>query len=338
MPLLDEFGSIFKTMRMYLFGRGLLSLLVIGTTMAMGTASLAIPALVAVGGLALSAITRLYSQRIYEDEMADLYREDVAQHLGMDPRTVTREHLKIAARENEVIEQALARQRRINIVSFATSALAAAASFGLLMFGLAGQVSDFFAQHFSTTLAPIFQYTSVGIVSGISSLVLHNGLEEAIGYGTCLSKAAAHDLIMAMDRDVKRGRSITPEQVYAVLVAENPALDEQIAARFKVPYHQMKPHEQHEVLTRFGITADMAEIAGFINRHEIPPGRLAYMMHDARPGKHSVTFASESADVPKRGGFVDRLGLAERENAPGTSHAARVDASRTAQALSASLS
>ena len=325
MPVFDEFRNIFKAMRVYLLGRGFLSLLVMGTAFAVGAASPLVLGLVAAGGLALSAGVRLYSQALYEDDMADLYREDIAKHLHMDPRAVTRTHLKIAARENEVIDQALTRQRHINIVSFATSALAAAATFGLLMFGLAGTVSSFFATSFPSlaginfgfmgfadfTAAKLLQLTSVGIVSGFTSLVLHNGLEEAIGYGTGLSKAVAHDLIAAMDFDIKRGRTISPEQVYGVLVAENPELATRIKRQFGEAYDSMKPNEQTQVLAALNVQNDMKEIAGFITRREVPAGRLAYMMHYARPEKKREDAPVEIA--PTRGKFVERLNLVPRE-------------------------
>lgn len=325
MSILEEFGDFFKTLRVYLMGRGVLSLMVMGSFMAAtaiwGAGSMMLPALViATGGLALSAGVRLYSQRLYEDGMVDLYREDVAKHLGIDPQEVTRGDLKRAAEENDVIAQALARQRRINWVSFATSALAAAATFGMLYMGLAGEVSKSITEFFShfDSAATVARYASVGLVSGISGLILHNGLEEVIGYGSGLSKAAAHDLIVEMERDVRRGKTITPEQVYAVIVAENPAIQARIKQEFKEPYESMNIREQREVLATYGLKTDMEEIAGFINRHEVRPGRLAYMMHYAQPKR---TSSSEIAITPTseiaRGSFVERYANTREQRAPG---------------------
>lgn len=331
MPIWDEFSGFFKTMRVYLLGRGLLSLAVLATTM--GAAALGfspfIPALVvAIGGGILNAGMRVHSQALYENSMIDLYREDIAIHLGIAPEQVTRAHLKEAARENEVIAQALTRQRRINIVSFSTSALAATVTLGLLYFGLSesvGQtITEFFGKYFKGA-ADFARYASVGIVSGTSSLILHNGLEEAIGHGTGLSKAVAHDLIAAMDRDIKRGRSISPEQVYGVLVAEDPTLKQSIATRFGERFDKMLPLEQRATMDALGVTADMTEIANIITQGKVPPGRLAYMIHYSHPTKKAQAAAQEP--VPTRSNHVERLGLTPRDEA--RSHVERLAQQQT---------
>jgi hypothetical protein len=318
MPVIDEMGDFLKTMRVYLLGRGLLSLLVGGAIMTAAVFNIpfTLPALiVAGGGAALSAAMRLYNQASYESRMTDLYRDDIANHLGLAPEQVTRTHLRYAARENEVISQALNRQRRLNIVSFATTALAAATTFGLLSFGLAHeQLGKFFIDTFGEGLLGTgLKVASIGLVSGISSLIVHNGLEEAIGFGSGWNKAVAHDLIVAIDRDVKRGIAVTPEQVYAVLVAENPRLQASIEKQFNEPYHSMKPKEQSAVLARFGLSNDMAEIATFINQKQVPPGRLAYMMQHAKPkSTASQSETAQDAHSPARASFVERMNLAPR--------------------------
>ncbi len=310
MSILEEFGDFFKTLGVYLMGRGFLSTLLIATTAIAGTIGLPYMTLIAVGGLAISAGVRLYSQRLYEDGMVDLYRDDIAKHLGINPQEVTRTDLKRAAEENDVIAQALARQRRINWVSFATSALAAAATFGLLVYGVNDvfrePLTAFFTEYFADA-AKVAQVISIALVSGTSSLILHNGLEEAIGHGTGWSKVAAHDLIVEMERDIKRGKTITPEQVYGVIVAENPAIQARIKQEFKEPYESMNIREQQKVLVNYGLKQDMEEIAGFINRHEVRPGRLAYMMQYAQPKRVSApqeTAAPAPAHV--HGSFVER--------------------------------
>jgi hypothetical protein len=329
MALIGDIGEFTHTMKAYAKGRGLLSTAVMLTTW--GAAALnfsfTIPALVvAAGGAALSCFMRIHAQGRYEDNMIDLYREDIAKHLGIDPKTVTRANLKDAARDNEVIGQALARQRRINIVSFSTSALAAIATFGMLSYGLGvhtavGEaLTGFFEKYFGEA-AGFLRYASVGIVSGITSLVLHNGLEEAIGYGTGLSKAAAHDLIYAMNRDVKHGKTITPEQVYAVLVTEDATLAKSIEQRFGESFTHMNPREQRVAMDALGVTADMTEIAGYITSKQVPAGRLAYMMHYAKPARPVAAATHANSAEPtlapavqqaERPGFVERLGLEPR--------------------------
>jgi hypothetical protein len=328
MPVFDEMGDFLKTLRVYLLGRGLMSLVVMLSVMGLKAAGAPIAgaALIIAGGAAVvSAGMRIYSEMQYESRMTDLYRDDIAKHLGIAPEQVTRTHLRYAARENEVISQALNRQRRLNIVSFATTALAAAATFSLISFGLAGDVAKFFVDTFGESWGKPLNFISAGIVSGFSSLILHNGLEEAIGYGSGWNKAVAHDLIVAMSRDVKRGKTVTPEQVYAVIVARSEPLQAAIKREFKEPYDHMKEGEQRKVLQRFGVAAEMQQIAEYITRGEISPGRLAYMMQYADP-KPRLAVEEQPAPVPTRArttSFVERMGLAPREE--GMSHRERLE-------------
>lgn len=328
MPIFDEFGSWLQTLKVYLLGRGALSLLVLGTTMAASALGFGFtaPALViGLGGAALSAVMRLNSQAQYENKMVDLYRNDIARELGLAPEDVTRSHLHEVAKSNDVIDQALARQRRKNMVSFATSALAGLATFALLDFGLAHQaITQFFTEHFEGA-ANFLRYASVGLVSGTSSLILHDGLEAAIGQGAGLSKAVAHDLIVGMDRDLRRGRTITPEQVYAVLVTEDSQLDQTIRNQYGTSFLRMPPLTQRKVLEEFHVLEQLDQMAIQLSNGSLSPGHLAYMVGALPPRPAPVIPAEPAA----RSNFVERLHLAPRT---GRSHAEEVLASRNTQA------
>lgn len=348
LPFIENEKNFFSRMRVYLFGRGLLSLGVMaaGMTTALLGGPLAIPALViAVGGATLSAVNQLYAQRLYEQDMIALYRDDIASHLRIAPESVTRAHLKIAAENNEIIAQALTRQRRKNIVGFATTALAATVTLGILLLGLpagadsmasnhiAQSITDFFSRTFGKTAASFLQYLSVGIISGTSSLLLNDGLRLAIGAGTGLSKAAAHDLIVTMVHDVRRGHVISPEQVYGVLVAGDHALQKVIHDQFGKSYASMNNLERSAVLMRISVAEEMKSLAVSINRGQVPPGHLAYMICDARCAPRSIEKpqrapAMEPVLQPVRSDFVERLGLAPRAQA--ASFADRVEGSRAA--------
>ncbi len=344
MFIFDSMENVLRAMRVYLFGRGLLTLGILAASfIGSAVASPFIPALViAIGGACMGALMRLTSQAMYEEKMVELYRNDIAHDLHIAPAEVTRAHLKIAALDNEVIEQALTRQRHINIVSFATSALAGAVTLGLLYFMLppgahaladnpiAQKITGFFAEHFGNA-ARIVQYFAAGIISGTSSLILHDGLEAAIGVGSGISKAAAHDLILGIDRDVQRGRSVSPEQVYGVLVAGDLELQQAIKRQFGQSYSQMKPQDQHQVLATIGVLDEMQALAAGIMQGSVKPGHLAYMIGEARGNRQKqVTVEMTPAlPTPVRGNFVERLNLAPREAA---SHAERVQADRAAAA------
>lgn len=302
MRLFDQIGDTLKMLKVYLLGRGFLSLAVIG---AAGVASafglgVAVPAaVVAFGGVALKAVTRWQKQSLYEQNMVDLYREDIAQSLGLNPGDVTRGHLKEAAKSNDVIDQALKRQRNISMVHFATSALAGVATFGLINFGILEVGREFFSG-FGETAGNLTRYFTMGTVAGVSSLMLHDGLDSAIGYQTGLNKAAAHDRILELDYDVRRGRGVSKEQVYGVLVAGNPELQQAIRKEFGRNYTSMKPMEQSEVMERIGVAQEMQVVAMDINARRVAPSHLAYMMNDAVACRHTDHVQMTHLPTPAR--------------------------------------
>lgn len=331
MPLLDNIGDIFKTLRVYLMGRGALSLL-LGAAMFIGGP---VPALVVgIGGAALQGFMRLRSHRMYEEQMVDLYRDDIATRLNIAPEQVTRAHLKEAAKDNEVIDQALQRQKHMSIISFATSALAGIVTFGLLDFGLAHEaLNGFFATNFGAA-GDILKFTSMGLVAGTTSLFVHDGLQAAIGAKTGVSKAAAHDRIVEMERGIRRGWGISKEQVYGVLVAGNPQLQVNIQRQFGKPYSRMNGPQQAAVINQIGIAEEMQLIANEINTGKIRPGNLAYMIADANaPMRPKRTEAKpnviEQTLAPAKG-FVEKLNLAPRAQ---QSQVAKLDADRAMAAL-----
>jgi hypothetical protein len=331
MPLMKEFSNAFRTMRVYLMGRGLLSLGVIGASLA-GAAfptvtilSLAPALVLAIGGAALSGFMRLHAQAKYENNMVDLYRDDIAEQLGKAPEEVTRSDLKEAAKSNDIIDQALKRQSRRNTIGFVTTALAAIATFGLITTIAPAALSSWMITTFALdgVVAKTISFASTGFVAAVAGLVVQDGLEAVIGKGTGLSKAAAHDLIFSMQRDVARGKSVTPEQAYGVLVAGDFNLQAAIARQFRKPYNAMNTREQRNVLKQVGVVREMQVIAADINSGAIEPGHLAFIIGDA---KHMNMTEATRDEEPVRSSHVEKLRLQERANGTFTE---RVSASRS---------
>jgi len=319
MPLIDDIVSFFSRHRGYFFGKALLMAAVAGASTFFG-GSILIPGMVIVGGgLALRAYGRFSALGYYKQEMVDLYRDDIASQFGIAPEQVTIGHLKEAARENEVIAQALERQQKKTFIEVGTSLLTAAVTFGLFyVFGDASAIQNFVAKDLGLGqfLGNALNFIGLSTVGSFSGLVLHDGLSLAIGARTGTLKAAAHDLILAMDHDLRRGRAIRPEQVYGVLVAGNPQLEERIRTHFHKSYGWMSTTEKAKVLQTFGITEALDGLTQQINAGEIPPGHLAYLMDDdaLHTSRTSQVAAKEPAPAQAKSNFVERLGLRARSH------------------------
>lgn len=337
--MFDLLKDTFRTLKVYLLGKGILTLGVFaaaGIASAMGVGML-IPAMaVGIGGALLTTADRLYQQKLYETDMVDLYRNDLAQQLGKAPEDVTRADLKEAAKENDVIAQALRRQRQRSILSIGTAILSGAVSIGLIVgFGLDSQKLQNLANGtLWDALKPIANFISIGTVGGLTGLILHNGLGDAIGYGTGIHKAAAHDLITMLDSRIKRGLPVAREEVYAVIVAANPSLEQGIVREYGKSYHVMTRAQKEVVMHDARLAQPIDDIARAISDHRIHAGYLAFAANDPRLAtlpKATPLHVEEVQQKPGR--FVELLGLSPRE---ATSHTARI-AQERAEASAAQL-
>ena len=317
--MLDDLKDLFHHFKVYLFGKGILTLGVFAAA-AIGAATgigVIIPALVvAIGGVALTAADRLSRQAMYENEMVDLYRNNIAEQLGKPPADITRADLMEAAKDNDVIAQALKRQHQRTLLAIGTSMLSGGVSLALIAgFGVGGMLHHMAEQTFLGMLKPIAAFIGIGTVSGITGLVLKQGLGSAIGYGTGIHKAAAHDLIVRMNHDVTRGMQISREDVYAIIVAANPALDKSITAHYGRHYTHMSHAQQSHVLHDVALAGAMDKLALAISSGAVSAGTVAYAANDPRltvMPTGTIDAADAMAPEPENGKFIERLGLTPR--------------------------
>lgn len=311
MPFIDDIGGFLRWVKAYALGRGLLTtatLAATGISAALGFGIVLPAAVVAGGGALLSVFSRMTRQAIYEDQMVALYRGDIAVELGKAPADITRADLKEAAKSNEVLEQALARQKNKTRISIGTALLSAATTFGLVyFFGAAGGLHDAAVKTLGQGWGFVTNLIGIGTVSAISNLVLHDGLQAAIGYKTGVNKAAAHDMILAITYNLQRGHGVSATQVYGVLAAGDPALARRIRLQFGHDYAGLNPAVQRQVLTQIGVADAMQQLADDINHGRTTPGHLAYLI-----GETFHTKRPEAApdDTLAHANFVERLGLA----------------------------
>jgi hypothetical protein len=330
----DDIKTMLRPLKVYLFGKGILTLAVFAAAAvgAMTGFGVLIPAFViASGGIALTVASRFYKQSLYEDDMVNLYRNNIAEQLGKQPDDVTRADLNEAAQGNDVIAQALKRQHQRTWLAIGTAVLSGVVSLGLIAgFGMGSILHDMAGKTFLGVMKPIASFIGIGTVSGITGLLLKDGLGNAIGYGTGIGKAAAHDLIVKLDHNVARGIPIAREDVYAIIVTANPALDKSIAENYGRHYTQMSHAQQGHVLHETGLADAMDKLAIAINDHKVHAGTLAYAANDPRLNALPVVKTDEPQHDHTPGRFTERLGLAARSTA--MSHSERVMQERSAPA------
>ena len=331
---MDVAGTVKKEIRHWyahafehvLLSLGIMAAGAIGLAMGFGLLPAAIVA--ASGAVLFNGLSRLGEQRAYENDMLNLYRNEIAHDLGRNPRGLTRDDLYEAAKTNDVLGQALRRQQHKTNIAVASELVAAIVTVASV--GIFGAV-NLLKSGITKTLGNFATYfIGVGTVSTLSTLFVQNGVDMLIGHVTGVSKAGAHDRIMELQRGLEKGIAATPEKTYGVLVAGEPQLAAIIAKQFHKPYSKMTPVQQQVVIERMGVSDAIRDLTQQINDGSTTPGKLAFLMGEEHHllRKAVKEHATETHTKPEHvsgKGFVERLGLLSCEHA---SHRSQVEASR----------
>jgi hypothetical protein len=333
----------------YLTGRGLITLtgIVAGGLSTAGVFASSWPvALVFAGGAALSGLIRLRDMQYNLDRMADIYRTDIADQLGIAPGEVTRVHVHTLAygdanrgiAANPIFREEVEREWQKTWLKFATTALAATVSFGLIAWGAAHESVK--ALMPDSWWGNALKYTSVGIVSGSTGLVLNTGLDWLVQGLTQIGSVSVHDRIARMERDMQRGRTVTQEQVFALFAAANDRLGNGIRQRFGASYDVLSIEQKHAAIRASGLESVTQHICEEINRGAMRPGAMAFVLSGQRGlMRDEVVAQLPPATVPAptmerapQPGFVEKLRLSARAQA---SHAEREEMRTSLYAVSA---
>jgi hypothetical protein len=331
--------------QLHLMGKGITASAAIVAGFIAGTTSMwVVPFMIALGGVGANMFFRLRDQWNYQDEMANKYRGEIADRLGIAPEAVTREHVKLAAYGNEeqgidgnpILAQALERQRQKSWLVFGTAMLAGLVTFTLLTWsgvGLAGVVGEAVAS-FAGGVVPLWMVPITNvigmmggtIIAAASSLFVQDGLEFLIGNAKGINAPSAHDRILAIENRHARGKSITPEQILQVKLAAYPELEERVLAMTGKHFHTLNADMQTRVLARLDPKGEMKLVANELNKGNIDARELPFILTGQQP-IHRSTVDKESEQsshqAERKQSFAERLGFK-----PHHEHTERIDESR----------
>jgi hypothetical protein len=323
---LAEFG---RDLRAYLFGKGIVSTAIVAASFFSGGSLL--PFVIAAGGVGLHMYTRRREQNQYLDKMVVQYREEIGLLFGIDPASVTRAEVKLAAygdvdravAGNPILAQAIDRQRAKSWLKLGTSLIAAGATLFVLSLGGAAFAGTMLAQ-----MSPFLTHLGASAVALTSGLFIQNGLEFIVGQRSGIGKAAANDLVLRLERRHQLGRAVTPEEVMAVKLAAFPALAEEVRVQAGRDFLRLRAPEQQRWMARLDPQGQMTLIADEVNKGTIDVTQIPFIItgqipiHQTPP---SSICEPVSGQVQQKS-FAERLGLVERVD---KTHVARVEESRT---------
>lgn len=349
--------STVRDLRMYLLGRGLVTTVAMaagavssglfGTAAAVSLSPLLGVALV--GGVALNVFMRLREMRYDQDQMANIYRDEIASQLGIAPENITRAHVHTLAygderrgiAPNPVLREEIDREWNKTWLKIATSSLAAMAGYAMVQFGLASGVSEALTSSLGG-IGTALSVASTGIVTGLAGLFLNNGLDFAVQQSTVLGDVTLHDRIVRMNREIARGKGVTKEQVFGLFVASEKELATRVIRQFGRPYDVLPQKAKAELITSLGLDERMQAIADDLNQGSIQAGSVAFILSGQRsesvptPRAQTQAQASEPLipEVPQpeqeKPRFTDRINPRGNE---GLSHTERENLRRAAAQL-----
>lgn len=229
--------------------------------------------------------------------MRNAYRREIGAVVGKDPDEVTNDDLVTVALGDEasgipgnsVLAEQMGRVSSHSRLSIISSVLAVGiALVGIL--AISGGVGDGFFEPikaFAAEYLPVVKNHAVfaaGVVAGTLSLVSdflihHTGL-KLLG----LDKPSTFECIHQMERELRRGKAISQEEVMDVFAMHNPVVAGQVYAAFHRPFHELSAPEKQQVVQTFGEHFHIAELTQKINEGRVRTLELAFLVEGRASG------------------------------------------------------
>lgn len=300
-----------------------------------------------------AAVSAAVTQIEYLDKMkmlAKFYSKELGAVLGKDSTKIKAEDLEAVARGsllakrdgNRVITEQISQSRRRRNLGVALSAISSVATLGLLELALPG-----IGQGLAAAAGAVQDSIVQVIAKGLIGLATYHAIKGPLHWlGDKLldtDKHTTHERIEEISRDIKKGKAISKEQVFAVFVAANPDVAEVIVNKFGKGYDDLELRQKQQLTENLGKMMEVDTVTDAINGGRMDVAELAFVsvgqasgakasegqtqkkgvMARVKETLHHMTHADDKH--PKRS-FADRV---RRQPADGLSHLERLEQSRS---------
>lgn len=231
----------------------------------------------AILGAGFNMVSAERDERAFLADIAEEYRPEIAQRLGLSPEQVSPEHLTQAIAENPILQQAKqasGMSMKAKTISGAISVLSG------LIAGLGVAVMTRNAnQHVHKDMQQNATNIASGLVSTFSAL-LGGGITRRLVHKRSNAEKSlertAHGAIMAIKDKQQQGVPTTELDIFKVQMLVNPEIADAIEKAYGKPFDALDEGAKYSLLgTEFPeILAYNAEMAGRINQGARPQGLL----------------------------------------------------------------
>jgi hypothetical protein len=257
-------------------------------------------------GIPITAAMATFSHTHHERSVAARYSKEIGAKLGIDPKEVTVDHLRMVADgskehslpPNPVLKETLKRNDRSRIIAIGANVFSAALVLApLITFGLENTVQALEgATGIGDTMAGIrgnettmlgLSWGAWGVMSlaGAASFALDKTFR---GIGDRIFKyhtRSSEERIQDISKQIANGEAVQPEQIMGIIAHSNPQIDRSIKATYGIAYDKLPENAKSQVTLHYDRQYEIVPLTYALNNHQVDPTELAFSTVGQRSGR-----------------------------------------------------
>lgn len=206
-----------------------------------------------------------------KQQLATMYRNEMAAYFGKNPREITVNDIERLAKINPSIGEHIDRERTKRNVRTGVWMVAGALGF--------------------TAAATIIAATSLPtILAGLAAFAtfqISRPLVKNLGEDFYrLNEPTTVELIKGLEAQRTRGQSVNQAQVMSAFVSASPALDKEIKQQFGAKFSRLTTVDKHRAVLQFGEHFMIEEVTQAINENRLNARELTFRIHNDVSGAY----------------------------------------------------
>lgn len=295
-------------------------------------------------GIPITAALSTMSHDHRQKQIRSHYRDEIGATLGIDPHSVTINDLRTVANgdpqrgipPNQTLKEAIQRNDRGRSIAIVANVLSAVAAAGIVAVMHFASLPSALAEFLGPSMSQIFgsssgvEATVLAGVAGVASFGLDQAFARAGRTMFDYTQPSLYERIDLLSLQQRRSQSIAVSQVMALVEEVNPGVKNEIFQRFGLPFRQLPPAQQQDVIDHYDAEFHLKATTEAVNLGLMPVHELAFAIEGRRSGALPPAstlieaYQRERADAEARGVSLAPTAPAHLlDHVPGVEHARR---------------
>ncbi len=327
---LKPFDKILKAGAVWLTGRGLIFGAVALASTTFGVSGAWLPFIILPMAAAISSVTTQLLHAHREESLLKRYKNEIASVLHMPPDKVGLEQLYTVAYGNKgagiapnpVLREVLDQNDKSRVVNLVTHVVSALITLGVASLFMNSGVDV--TQMVGSTAGQYMSHIGVGLGVGVTNFFVDQVLGFFADKMSGATRGTLDDRIRAMDKEVRKGFSVSPERVFSLYVAADKTLAADIEDVYHTSYDRLPTHTQHQIVAMYDKQFGVLQMTQLLNERRLVATELAFAIE----GQHSGVPLREPlpAELPDGNYKAEKAarGVVQKGMKPMSSHVADV--------------